>query len=321
MVHRWPQDRLKPIAGDVDRDNLFPHEIWREMGDLGLLGVTIDPAYGGSGMSYLAHTVAVEEIAWASASVALSYGAHSNLCVNQIKLNGTEEQKQSLLPSLVSGAHVGALAMSEAGAGSDVVSMTLAAERRNSHYVLNGNKFWITNGAEAQTLVVYAKKDPAAGSKGITAFLIDRDMDGFSTSHHFDKLGMRGLNTAELIFDDVAVPFECVLGEEGRGVAVLMSGLDYERVVLAGIGLGIIVEAVDADALNAAVEVEIAPYLLCAPGAVAAAKVMARDLGPSITSDQIEATIDALVARWGDPEVEQGLSAFFAKVPPPWAMK
>ena len=251
MVHRWPQDRLKPIAGDVDRDNLFPHEIWREMGDLGLLGVTIDPAYGGSGMSYLAHTVAVEEIAWASASVALSYGAHSNLCVNQIKLNGTEEQKQSLLPSLVSGAHVGALAMSEAGAGSDVVSMTLAAERRNSHYVLNGNKFWITNGAEAQTLVVYAKTDPAAGSKGITAFLIDRDMDGFSTSHHFDKLGMRGSNTAELIFDDVAVPFECVLGEEGRGVAVLMSGLDYERVVLAGIGLGIMAACLD----------EIMPYL------------------------------------------------------------
>ncbi len=251
MVHDWAQTRVKPMAAQIDRDNLFPAALWREMGDLGLLGVTVDESYGGAGMSYLAHTVAIEEIARASASVSLSYGAHSNLCVNQIKLNGTEAQKAKYLPRLISGDHVGALAMSEAGAGSDVVSMALRAEKRNDHYRLNGNKYWITNGPDADTLVVYAKTDPEAGSKGITAFLIEKEMTGFSTSPHFDKLGMRGSNTAELIFDDVAVPFDNVLGAEGRGVAVLMSGLDYERVVLAGIGLGIMAACLD----------EIMPYL------------------------------------------------------------
>ena len=195
MVHDWAQTRVKPMAAQIDRDNLFPAALWREMGDLGLLGVTVDESYGGAGMSYLAHTVAIEEIARASASVSLSYGAHSNLCVNQIKLNGTEAQKAKYLPRLISGDHVGALAMSEAGAGSDVVSMALRAEKRNDHYRLNGNKYWITNGPDADTLVVYAKTDPEAGSKGITAFLIEKEMTGFSTSPHFDKLGMRGSNT------------------------------------------------------------------------------------------------------------------------------
>ena len=246
MVHRWAQERVAPMASDIDRKNEFPSELWVEMGDLGLLGITVDEDYGGAGMSYLAHTVAIEEIARASASVSLSYGAHSNLCVNQIKLNGTHEQKLKYLPGLISGEHVGALAMSEAAAGSDVVSMSLRAEKRNDHYRLNGNKYWITNGPDATTLVVYAKTDPDAGSKGITAFLIEKAMTGFSTSPHFDKLGMRGSNTAELIFEDVEVPFENVLGEEGRGVAVLMSGLDYERVVLAGIGTGIMAACMDA---------------------------------------------------------------------------
>ena len=251
MVHAWAQAHLKPMAAQIDRDNLFPPALWRDMGDLGLLGVTVDETYGGAGMSYLAHTVAVEEIARASASVALSYGAHSNLCVNQIKLNGTDAQKATYLPRLVSGEHVGALAMSESGAGSDVVSMSLKAERRNDRYILNGTKYWITNGAEADTLVVYAKTDPAAGSKGITALLIEKSMTGFTTSPHFDKLGMRGSNTAELVFGDVEVPFDNVLGEEGRGVRVLMSGLDYERVVLAGIGLGIMAACLD----------EVMPYI------------------------------------------------------------
>ncbi|WP_333714132.1 acyl-CoA dehydrogenase family protein [Yoonia sp.] len=246
MVHDWAQTRVKPMAADIDRANVFPAPLWREMGDLGLLGVTVGEDHGGAGMSYLAHTVAIEEIARASASVALSYGAHSNLCVNQIKLNGTDAQKAKYLPRLMSGEHVGALAMSEAGAGSDVVSMTLRAERRNDHYRLNGNKYWITNGPDADTLVVYAKTDPEAGSKGITAFLIEKELKGFSSSPHFDKLGMRGSNTGELVFDDVAVPFENVLGEEGKGVRVLMSGLDYERVVLAGIGLGIMAACLDA---------------------------------------------------------------------------
>ena len=244
-VHAWAQERLKPIAAEVDRSNSFPNGLWKEMGDLGLLGITVSEDYGGSGMGYLAHTVAVEELARASASVSLSYGAHSNLCVNQIKLNGSEAQKRRYLPGLVSGAHVGALAMSEPGAGSDVVSMKLRAAKRNGYYVLKGNKYWITNGPDADTLVVYAKTDPDAGSKGITAFLIEKSMKGFSTSPHFDKLGMRGSNTAELIFDDVEVPFENVLGEEGRGVRVLMSGLDFERVVLAGIGLGIMAACLD----------------------------------------------------------------------------
>jgi isovaleryl-CoA dehydrogenase len=246
MVHRWAQERVAPIAAEVDRDNVFPHELWREMGDLGLLGITVPEEYGGSDMNYLAHVVAVEEIARASASVSLSYGAHSNLCVNQIKLNGSPEQRRKYLPGLVSGDHVGALAMSEAGAGSDVVSMKLRAEKRNDHYKLTGTKYWITNGPDADTLVVYAKTDPEAGARGITAFLIEKTMTGFSTSPHFDKLGMRGSNTAELIFDDVEVPFENVLGEEGRGVQVLMSGLDYERVVLAGIGTGIMAACLDA---------------------------------------------------------------------------
>ena len=251
MVHRWAQDRVKPMAAEIDRSNAFPAELWAEMGELGLLGVTVPEEFGGADMGYLAHVVATEEIARASASVSLSYGAHSNLCVNQIRLNGTEAQKQRYLPGLISGQHVGALAMSEAGAGSDVVSMTLRAEKRNDRYVLNGNKYWITNGPDADTLVVYAKTDPEAGSKGITAFLIEKSMTGFSTSPHFDKLGMRGSNTAELIFEDVEVPFDNVLGEEGRGVRVLMSGLDYERVVLAGIGLGIMAACLD----------EVMPYL------------------------------------------------------------
>lgn len=251
MVHRWAQDRVRPMAQDIDKQNLFPAELWKEMGDLGLLGITVPEEYGGAGMSYLAHVIAVEEIARASASVSLSYGAHSNLCVNQIKLNGTDAQRAKYLPRLVSGDHVGALAMSEAGAGSDVVSMKLRAEKRNDRFVLNGTKYWITNGCDADTLVVYAKTDPEAGSKGITAFLIEKEMVGFSTSEHFDKLGMRGSNTAELIFEDVEVPFENILGEEGKGVRVLMSGLDYERVVLAGIGTGIMAACLD----------EIMPYM------------------------------------------------------------
>src|SRR6056297_3552515 len=251
MVHRWAQERVKPMARAIDRDNDFPSDLWREMGDLGLLGITVPEEYGGADMSYLAHVIAIEEIARASASVSLSYGAHSNLCVNQIKLNGTPEQKEKYLPGLVSGAHVGALAMSEDGAGSDVVSMKLRAEKRNDHYRLTGNKYWITNGPDADTLVVYAKTDPDAGARGITAFLIEKTMTGFSTSPHFDKLGMRGSNTAELIFEDVEVPFENILGEEGKGVRVLMSGLDYERVVLAGIGTGIMAACLD----------EIMPYL------------------------------------------------------------
>ena len=244
-VHRWAQERVKPQAAEIDRLNAFPPELWREMGDLGLLGITVPEEDGGAGMGYLAHVVAVEEIARVSASVSLSYGAHSNLCVNQIALNGTAEQKARFLPGLISGEAVGALAMSEAGAGSDVVSMTLRAERRNDRYVLNGNKYWITNGPDADTLVVYAKTDPEAGSKGITAFLIEKSMTGFSTSPHFDKLGMRGSNTAELIFDDVEVPFDNVLGEEGKGVRVLMSGLDYERVVLSGVNIGIMAGCLD----------------------------------------------------------------------------
>ena len=251
MVHRWAQERVKPIAQEIDQSNQFPSALWQEMGELGLLGITVPEEFGGAGMSYLAHTVAIEEIARASASVSLSYGAHSNLCVNQIKLNGTAEQKARYLPRLISGEHVGALAMSEAGAGSDVVSMSLRAEKRNDRFVLNGNKYWITNGPDADTLVVYAKTDPDAGSKGITAFLIEKEMAGFSTSQHFDKLGMRGSNTAELVFEDAEVPFENILGEEGRGVAVLMSGLDYERVVLAGIGTGIMAACMD----------EMMPYL------------------------------------------------------------
>lgn len=251
-VHRWAQERVKPLAAKTDADNAFPNELWREMGDLGLLGITVPEEYGGSGMGYLAHTIAVEEIARASASISLSYGAHSNLCVNQINRNGTDEQKRRFLPKLNSGEHIGALAMSEPGAGSDVVSMKLRAEKRNDRYVLNGTKYWITNGPDANTLVVYAKTDPDAGSKGITAFIIEKTMKGFSTSKHFDKMGMRGSNTAELIFEDVEVPFENVLGEKGKGVRVLMSGLDYERVVLSGIGTGIMAACLD----------EVMPYMV-----------------------------------------------------------
>lgn len=250
-VHSWAQSRVKPMAAEIDQSNEFPNELWAEMGEMGLLGVTVPEEFGGVDMGYLAHVVAVEEVARASASVSLSYGAHSNLCVNQIRLNGSEEQKKKYLPGLVSGQHVGALAMSEASAGSDVVSMKLAAEKRNDHYRLNGNKYWITNGPDADTLVVYAKTDKDAGSRGITAFIVEKSMKGFSTSPHFDKMGMRGSNTAELIFDDVEVPFENILGEEGKGVRVLMSGLDYERVVLSGIGVGQMAACLD----------EVMPYL------------------------------------------------------------
>jgi isovaleryl-CoA dehydrogenase len=250
-VQVWAQERVKPLAAEIDRTNQFPAPLWREMGDLGILGITVSEDYGGVAMGYLAHTVAIEEVARASASVSLSYGAHSNLCVNQIQLNGTPEQRAKYLPKLVSGAHVGALAMSEAGAGSDVVSMKLRAEKRNGHYLLNGTKYWITNGPDADTLVVYAKTDPEAGSKGITAFLIEKGMAGFTQGPHFDKLGMRGSNTGELIFEDCEVPFENVLGAEGQGVRVLMSGLDYERVVLSGIGTGIMAACLD----------EVMPYL------------------------------------------------------------
>jgi len=245
MVHRWAQDRVAPMAVEIDAKNEFPAELWREMGDLGLLGVTVPEEFGGAGMGYLAHTIVVEELARASASVSLSYGAHSNLCVNQIKLNGSDVQKRQYLPGLISGEHVGALAMSEAGAGSDVVGMKLRAEKRNDRYILNGTKYWITNGPDADTLVVYAKTDPDAGARGMTAFIIEKSMTGFSTSPHFDKMGMRGSNTAELLFENVEVPFENVLGEEGKGVNVLMSGLDYERVVLSGIGVGLMHAVLD----------------------------------------------------------------------------
>ena len=251
LVHRWAQEKLKPTAARIDSENAFPRKLWRELGDLGLLGITADPDYGGADMGYLAHTVAVEEIARASASVSLSYGAHSNLCVNQIQRNGSEEQKSAHLPRLISGEHVGALAMSETEAGSDVVSMRLKAEKRNGYYLLNGGKFWITNGTDADVLVVYAKTDPSAGPSGITAFIVEREMDGFSASPGFSKLGMRGSDTAELRFENVEVPFENVLGEEGGGVGVLMSGLDYERVVLSGIGTGIMAACMD----------EVVPYL------------------------------------------------------------
>ncbi len=252
VVHRWAQDRVKPMAADIDARNEFPAGLWQEMGELGLLGITVPESFGGAGMGYLAHTVVVEEIARTSASVSLSYGAHSNLCVNQLQLNATDAQRNKYLPDLISGWRVGALAMSEAGAGSDVVGMKLHAEKRNDRFILNGSKYWITNGGEAGTLVVYAKTDPAAGSKGITAFIIEKDMPGFSQSDHFDKLGMRGSNTVELVFQDCEVPFDNILGEEGQGVKVLMSGLDYERVVLSGIGTGIMAACLD----------EIMPYLV-----------------------------------------------------------
>ena len=244
-VRRFAQERIAPQAEEIDRSNAFPAGLWREMGGMGLLGVTVPEDYGGAGMGYLAHAVCVEEISRASASVGLSYGAHSNLCVNQIRLNGSPEQRERHLPKLVTGAHVGALAMSEPGAGSDVVGMKLRAEKRNDRYVLNGSKMWITNGPDADTLVVYAKTDPEAGSKGVTAFLIEKGMAGFTTAQKLDKLGMRGSNTCELVFEDCEVPFDNVLGEEGRGVRVLMSGLDYERVVLAAGPVGIMAACLD----------------------------------------------------------------------------
>lgn len=244
-VHRFAQDEIAPLAEQTDRENAFPMPIWRRLGDLGLLGITAEPEYGGSGMGYLAHVVAIEEISRASASVGLSYGAHSNLCVNQIRRNGTEEQKRRYLPRLCSGEHVGALAMSEPEAGSDVVSMRLVAEKRGERYVLNGNKSWITNGPDADTLVIYAKTDPEAGPRGITAFIVERDFPGFDTARKLDKLGMRGSNTCELVFRDCEVPGENVLGEVGSGVNVLMSGLDTERVTLAGGPLGIMAACLD----------------------------------------------------------------------------
>ncbi|RVA28701.1 isovaleryl-CoA dehydrogenase [Mesorhizobium sp. M7A.F.Ca.CA.004.11.2.1] len=244
-VRRFDQDRIAPIAADSDRSNEFPAHLWGELGALGLLGITADPDFGGSGMGYLAHVIAVEEISRASASVGLSYGAHSNLCVNQINRWGTPAQKGKFLPPLCSGERVGALAMSEPGAGSDVVSLKLRAEKRNDRYVLNGTKMWITNGPDAETLVVYAKTDPDLKSRGITAFIVEKAMAGFSVAQKLDKLGMRGSNTGELVFSDVEVPFENVLHEEGRGVEVLMSGLDYERTVLAGGPIGLMAACLD----------------------------------------------------------------------------
>lgn len=245
LVRRFAQDRIAPIAADIDRSNEFPAHLWGELGALGLLGITADPDFGGSGMGYLAHVIAIEEISRASASVGLSYGAHSNLCVNQINRWGTPAQKGKFLPPLCSGERVGALAMSEPGAGSDVVSLKLRAEKRNDRYVLNGTKMWITNGPDAETLVVYAKTDPDLKSRGITAFIVEKAMAGFSVTQKLDKLGMRGSNTGELVFSDVEVPFENVLHEEGRGVEVLMSGLDYERTVLAGGPIGLMAACLD----------------------------------------------------------------------------
>ena len=236
---------IAPRAAEIDAGNLFPRDLWPKLGDLGLHGITVAEADGGAGLGYLAHVVAVEEISRASASVGLSYGAHSNLCINQIARWGSPAQKAKYLPKLISGEHLGSLAMSESGSGSDVVSMRLRAEKRNDRYILNGSKFWITNGPGADTLVVYGKTDPDAGPKGITAFLIERGMAGFSTAQKLDKLGMRGSDTCELVFEDCEVPFDNVLGEEGRGVQVLMSGLDYERVVLAGGPLGIMQACLD----------------------------------------------------------------------------
>ncbi|PRY70648.1 isovaleryl-CoA dehydrogenase [Halomonas ventosae] len=245
QVNAFARDEIAPRAAEIDEKNEFPNDLWQKFGDMGLLGITVSDEDGGSGMGYLAHCIAVEEISRASASVGLSYGAHSNLCVNQLKINASAEQKARYLPKLISGEHVGALAMSEPGAGSDVVSMKLRARKEGDKYILNGNKMWITNGPDADVLVVYAKTDPEAGSKGITAFIIEKGMDGFSTAQKLDKLGMRGSNTCELVFQDCEVPEANVLGEVGKGVRVLMSGLDFERTVLAAGPIGIMQAALD----------------------------------------------------------------------------
>ncbi|HHB1593483.1 TPA: isovaleryl-CoA dehydrogenase [Vibrio campbellii] len=250
-VNAFATEHIAPISSDIDRDNQFPNHLWSKFGEMGLLGVTVDEEFGGAGMGYLAHVVAMEEISRASASVALSYGAHSNLCVNQIFRNGSPAQREKYLPKLIDGSHVGALAMSEPNSGSDVVSMQLRAKDKGDHFLMNGNKMWITNGPDADTLVVYAKTDPNGGSRGITAFIIEREFEGFNHAQKLDKLGMRGSNTCELVFQDCVVPKENVLGELNRGVEVLMSGLDYERVVLAAGPLGIMQACMD----------EVVPYV------------------------------------------------------------